>query len=126
MCICILLIGAGRILIKSIIIVCLLNLLAWKASWAHRTGENEKKDNDKIKKSVQTSSACGLECIILFIFALLFFDDIFGKHFCLGWSDRKCYNKRIAAVYKSTWFWSKRNVIKIFVCLISGLLWKQI
>ena len=52
--------GAGRILIKSIIIVCLLNLMAWKASWAHRTGENEKKDNDKIKKkSVQTSSACG-------------------------------------------------------------------
>ena len=52
--------GAGRILIKSIIVVCLLNLLAWKASWAHRTGENEeKKDNDKIKKSVQTSSACG-------------------------------------------------------------------
>ena len=43
--------GAGRILIKSIIIVCLLNLMAWKASWAHRTGENEKKDNDKIKKS---------------------------------------------------------------------------
>ena len=42
--------GAGRILIKSIIIVCLLNLLAWKASWAHRTGETEKKDNDKIKK----------------------------------------------------------------------------
>ena len=51
--------GAGRKLVKSIIIVCLLNLLAWKASWAHRTGENEKKDNDKIKKSVQTSSACG-------------------------------------------------------------------
>ena len=35
--------GAGRILIKSNIIVCLLNLMAWKASWAHRTGENEKK-----------------------------------------------------------------------------------
>ena len=35
--------GAGRILKKSIIIVCLLNLMAWKASWAHRTGENEKK-----------------------------------------------------------------------------------
>ena len=52
--------GAGRILIKSIISVCLLNLMAWKASWAHRTGENEKKDNDKIKKSVQTSSACDL------------------------------------------------------------------
>ena len=55
--------GAGRILInKSIIIVCLLNLLTWKASWAHRTGENEKKkiDNDKIKKSVQTSGACGI------------------------------------------------------------------
>ena len=51
--------GAGRILIKSIIIVCLLNLLAWKASWAHRTGETGKKDNDKIKKSVQTSNACG-------------------------------------------------------------------
>ena len=51
--------GAGRILIKSIITVCLLNLLAWKASLAHRTGENEKKeDNVKIKKSVQTSSAC--------------------------------------------------------------------
>ena len=42
--------GAGGILIKSIIIVWLLNLMAWKASWAHRTGENEKKkDNDKIK-----------------------------------------------------------------------------
>ena len=51
--------GAGRILIKSIIIVCILNLMEWKASWAHRTGENEeKKGNDKIKKSVQTSSAC--------------------------------------------------------------------
>ena len=35
--------GAGRILINSIIIVCLLNLMAWKASWAHRTGENGKK-----------------------------------------------------------------------------------
>ena len=33
--------GAGRILIKSIITVCRLNLMAWKASWAHRTGENE-------------------------------------------------------------------------------------
>ena len=54
--------GAGRILIKSIIIVCLLNLMAWKASCAHRTGENVKKDNDKIKKSVQTSSACGRIC----------------------------------------------------------------
>ena len=42
--------GAGRILIKSNIIVCLLNPMAWKASWAHRTGENEKKDNNKIKK----------------------------------------------------------------------------
>ena len=53
--------GAGRILIKSNISVCLLNLMAWKASWAYRTGENEeKKDNDKIKKSVQTSSACDL------------------------------------------------------------------
>ena len=50
--------GAGRILIKSNIIVCLLNLKAWKAGCAHRTGENEKKGNDKIKKSVQTSSAC--------------------------------------------------------------------
>ena len=43
--------GAGRILIKSIIIVCLLNLMAWKASCAHRIGENEKKVHDKIKKS---------------------------------------------------------------------------
>ena len=42
--------GAWRIFIKSNIIVCLLNLMAWKASWAHRTGENEeKKDNDKMK-----------------------------------------------------------------------------
>ena len=42
--------GAGIILIKSIIFVCRLNLMSWKASWAHRTGENGKKD-DKIKKS---------------------------------------------------------------------------
>ena len=42
--------GAGRILIKSIIIVCLLNLMAWKASCAHRTGENEKKMKMKKKK----------------------------------------------------------------------------
>ena len=35
--------------------------MAWKASWAHRTGENEKRDTDKIKKkSVRTSSACGV------------------------------------------------------------------
>ena len=44
--------GAGRILIKSIIIVCLLNLLAWKASWAHRTGENEKKEEKIMIKKV--------------------------------------------------------------------------
>ena len=30
-------------MIKSIIIVCLLNIMAWKASCAHRKGENEKK-----------------------------------------------------------------------------------
>ena len=36
---------------KSIIIVCLLNLMAWKASWAHRTGENEKKKIMINKKS---------------------------------------------------------------------------
>ena len=43
--------GSGRKLIKSNIIVCLLNLMASKASWAHRTGKNEgkKKDDDKIK-----------------------------------------------------------------------------
>ena len=35
--------GVGRILIQSIIIVCFLNLMAWKAGWAHRTGENGKK-----------------------------------------------------------------------------------
>ena len=34
--------------------------MAWKASVAHRIGENEKNDNDNIKKSVPTSSACGL------------------------------------------------------------------
>ena len=39
--------GADRILIKSIMIVCLLNLMAWKASGAHRV--KMKKDNDKIK-----------------------------------------------------------------------------
>ena len=42
--------GAGRILIKSIMIVCLLNLMLWKASCAHRTSEKGKKDNDEIKK----------------------------------------------------------------------------
>ena len=47
--------GAGRILIKSIIIVCLLNLLAWKASWAHRTGE--KKEDNTIKKSLSKRRA---------------------------------------------------------------------
>ena len=52
--------GVGRIFIKkSIIIVCLLNLMAWKASWAHRTGENEEKDNDKIKNRSKRQ-ACGL------------------------------------------------------------------
>ena len=60
--------GAWRILIKSIIIVCLLNLMAWKASWALRTGENEeKKDNDKIKKLVQTSSACAPYKVVYFV-----------------------------------------------------------
>ena len=38
--------------------------MAWKTSWAYRTGENGgKKDNDKIKKSVQTSRACGLSIL---------------------------------------------------------------
>ena len=41
--------GVGRILIKSFIIVCFLNPMAWKDGWAHRTGENENEDNDKIK-----------------------------------------------------------------------------
>ena len=44
--------GAGRILIKSNIIVCLLNLIAWKASWAHRTGENEKKEKKIVIKKI--------------------------------------------------------------------------
>ena len=65
--------GAGRILIKSIIIMCLLNLLAWKASWAHRTGENEeKKDSDKIKSRskhrapvVGVRSSLGSPCCVL-------------------------------------------------------------
>ena len=30
--------------------------MAWKASWAHRTGENEKKDNDKINKSCRMTA----------------------------------------------------------------------
>ena len=63
--------GAGRILIKSIIIVCLLNLMAWKASWAHRTGENGKKDNDKIKKSRSKRRAPVVQrapCIVLYNF----------------------------------------------------------
>ena len=42
-----------------------------KASWAHRTGENEKKkDNDKIKKSVQTSSACGDRWLMINVVSL--------------------------------------------------------
>ena len=41
--------GAGKIFIKSIIIVCLLNLMAWKASWVHRTCENEEKKKIMIK-----------------------------------------------------------------------------
>ena len=48
--------GAGEILIKSIIIVCLLNLMAWKASCAHKTGENEKKkkyENKKVGPNVE-------------------------------------------------------------------------
>ena len=55
--------GAGRILIKSIIIVCLLNLMAWKASLAHRTGENEekKKDNDKIRSRSKRRAPVGGE-----------------------------------------------------------------
>ena len=39
--------GAGRILIKGNIIVCLLNLMAWRTSWAHRIGENKKKNKKK-------------------------------------------------------------------------------
>ena len=57
--------GAGGILIKSIILVCLLNLMAWKASCAHRTGENEK--NIEIKKLVQTSSACDVNGEVRFL-----------------------------------------------------------
>ena len=59
--------GAGRILIKSIIIVCRLNLMAWTASWAHRIGENREKKDDKIKLSVQTSSTCGLSWKIIMV-----------------------------------------------------------
>ena len=44
--------GAGRIFIKSIITVNLLNLMAWKASWAHRTGENEEKKKIMIKLKI--------------------------------------------------------------------------
>ena len=51
---------AGSILIESIMIMYRLNLMAWKASLAHRRDEMEKKIMIlKIKKSVQTSSACG-------------------------------------------------------------------
>ena len=35
---------AGRIMIEMIIIMCCLIQMALKASWAHRTGENEKKE----------------------------------------------------------------------------------
>ena len=46
--------GTGGILIKSIMIVCLLNLMAWKASYAHRTGENEKKyENENVGPNVE-------------------------------------------------------------------------
>ena len=67
------------------IIVCLLNLMAWKASWAHRTGENEKKDNDKIKKSVQTSSACGRIWRTLHYVILL--GPMSGEHVKDHWSS---------------------------------------
>ena len=68
--------GAGKILIKSIIIMCLLNLLARKASWVYRTGENEKKkNNDKIKQSVQTSSACGVTWLGMPTFFISWFTD---------------------------------------------------
>ena len=83
--------GARRILKKKcLIIVCLLNLMAWKASWAHRTCENGKKDHDKIKKkSVQTSSACGpiniaLSAITCRIFALDLLYIIATSLFCIS------------------------------------------
>ena len=57
--------GAGRILIKSIIIVCLLNLMAWKASLAHRTGENEKKDNDILIKKSRSKRRAPVVCVSL-------------------------------------------------------------
>ena len=64
--------GAGRLLIKSIIIVCLLNLMAWKASWAHRTNENKKKDNDKIKKvGPNVERLCENECSLSLSLSLI-------------------------------------------------------
>ena len=36
-----------KIFIESIIIMCLLNIMAWKAIWAHRTGKNEKQNINK-------------------------------------------------------------------------------
>ena len=38
-------------MIKSILIVCLFDLMAWESRCADRTGENKKRVNDKIKKS---------------------------------------------------------------------------
>ena len=44
--------GAGRILIKKYYNCVLIESIGMEGySWAHRTGENEKKNNDKIKKS---------------------------------------------------------------------------
>ena len=37
----------------------------------------KKKDNDKIKKSVQTSSACGVTSVSRFFFAFLSFAESF-------------------------------------------------
>ena len=61
----------------------LIELLAWKASWAHRTGENEKKDNDKIKKSrskrrapvgiYNPSCFCGVYILLNIFAAYIFF-----------------------------------------------------
>ena len=45
--------GKIGLLIVGMIIECRLNLIAWKATWAHRSGENEKENHKKCRSKRQ-------------------------------------------------------------------------
>ena len=75
--------GAGRIFIKSIIIVCLLNLMACKASWAHRTGENEKKIMIKSKsRSKRRAPVVGHKLICMYDLSSSFWTSYILVNYC--------------------------------------------